>query len=131
MDSDEQHEQKVPLFEQTFSWDDFKTLFNHEENSKNKKQLKSEFKKIGSKAEDENNLQAEEILNFYFNKEGKRIKKQFKKNITGKILESLKNSENDLNEKILKVMVLSDLQRKLQNELNEVESAKRQVLSEM
>jgi hypothetical protein len=86
---------------------------------------------MGSKAEDENNLRAEEILNFYFNKEGKRIKKQFKKDITGKILESLKNSENGLNERILKVMVLSELQRKLQNELNEVESAKRQVLSEM
>ena len=113
MDSDEQHEQKVPLFEQTFSWDDFKTLFNHDENSKNKKQLKSEFKKIGSKAEDENNLRAEEILNFYFNKEGKRIKKQFKKDITEKILESLKNSENGLNERILKVMVLSEVQRKL------------------
>jgi len=86
---------------------------------------------MGSKAEDENNLRAEEILNFYFNKEGKRIKKQFKKDITGKIFESLKNSENGLNERILKVMVLSELQRKLQNELNEVESAKRQVLSEM
>lgn len=109
MDSDENINQKLPLFEQNFEWDDFKALFNYEENPKNKKQLKNEFKKIGSKAEDEKNLEIIDILNFYFNKEGKKIKKNLKKEPTKKVLESLEHSENGFNEKVLKVMVLNDL----------------------
>ena len=109
MDSEEHIDQKLPLFEQTFDWDDFKAIFHYEENPKSKKQLKNEFKKIGNKAEDEKNLEMLDILNFYFNKEGKKIKKNLNKEPSRKVLESLESSENGFNEKVLKVMVLNEL----------------------
>lgn len=124
MDTDSSYQQQESLFKSQFSKDDFKALFAHEENPKGKKDLKAEFKRIASEAKDKKSLRFTEILDFYFEGEGERIKKEMKKSSTDKVLSSLEGGKDELNERILKVMVLNELQQKLSLELQRVEAEK-------
>ncbi|CDW78000.1 UNKNOWN [Stylonychia lemnae] len=107
----------------------FKELFAFEENDRDKKQLKKDFKKI--EKQNKGQVKFKHLLDYYLSG-SENFGGQMKEIDSRKILEALE-SENDqgFNERLLKLICVNQAIMKFQKELNNLQEFKEDILSSL
>ena len=108
---------------------DFKDLFKYEENDRDKKELKRDFKKIEKKFKQP--LQFTDLIDFYL-KSSQVFEKSLQSISVKKILAGLHTDQMGLfNENILRILCVSKAINKMQKELNVLVELKEHLIEKL